>query len=100
MSLKLTSDHIHVAPIVEETTRGGIFLPESVRDEHNSGPKLFRVLAVGPGRLSRSGDRIPMECSPGDRILAHSYTDGPIGLEDGTKIIRQEQVVLVFPGGA
>ena len=98
MTLKPLADHLLVEPIVEETSRGGIFIPESIRSEFNSGPKLYRVLAVGPGRLLRDGvTRVPIECSPGDRVLCHSYDNGPMPLENGQKIIPENQVLLVIP---
>jgi len=95
--MKLLSDNILVEPIVEETSRGGIFIPESVRSEFNSGPKLFRVVAVGPGRRTKKGELLPMEVEIGDSVLVHSYTDGPVPFDDKHRLIRKEYVLLVFP---
>jgi chaperonin GroES len=49
----------------EAKTAGGIFLPESSVKELNEA----KVLAVGPGALSKDGARVPMGVSQGDRVL-------------------------------
>lgn len=49
----------------ETKTAGGIFLPESSVKELNEA----KVLAVGPGALSKDGQRVPMGVAQGDRVL-------------------------------
>jgi len=97
MHLKPLSDRIIVEPIVEEISRGGIVIPERARSEFDGTPKLFRVIAIGPGRTTRKGVLVPIECAPGDRVLCHSYEDGPQPIENGQKVIRAGQILLVFP---
>lgn len=46
-------------------TASGIFLPESSVKELNEG----RVLAVGPGALTKEGQRLAMGVQTGDRVL-------------------------------
>ncbi|KAI0971481.1 chaperonin 10-like protein [Xylaria arbuscula] len=59
-------DRVLVQRIKAETkTASGIFLPESSVKELNEG----RVLAVGPGALSKDGARVPMGVAQGDRVL-------------------------------
>lgn len=63
--LKLFSDHVLVKRIVETKTKGGLFLigpgdDPSVRGE---------VLAVGQGKYSAKGVRIPMTVKPGDKVM-------------------------------
>ena len=49
----------------EAKTAGGIFLPESSVKELNEA----KVLAVGPGALSKEGKRIAMSVGVGDKVL-------------------------------
>ncbi|KAI0395912.1 GroES-like protein [Xylariaceae sp. FL0594] len=49
----------------EAKTASGIFLPESSVKELNEA----KVLAVGPGALSKDGTRVPMGVQQGDRVL-------------------------------
>lgn len=87
-----------VRRVAPPTTRGGIYLPESARDDANTGgPKEFLVLAVGPGRMNAKGVRIPIECRPGDRVVCHSYTSGPVPVNDTDHIITEDQILAVIP---
>ncbi|KAI0484687.1 GroES-like protein [Xylariaceae sp. FL0804] len=59
-------DRVLVQRVKAETkTAGGIFLPESSVKELNEA----KVLAVGPGGLSKDGQRHPMGVKEGDRVL-------------------------------
>lgn len=92
MPLQLLRHNVLVRLLTQEKA-GSIHLPPSLQDEFNvGGPKLYRVLATGPGTVQQ-----PMECSPGDRVLVHSYTSGPAELPDGSAIINLDQVLAVFP---
>lgn len=77
---------------------GSIVMPESMKDALNTGGvKCFRVHAVGPGRLTRKGVRVPIECEPGDRVLCHSYTTGPTPLDNDRMVISAEMILAVIP---
>jgi chaperonin GroES len=57
-------DWILVQRFTEEEMAGRIILPES-----SSSPDFVaKVFAVGPGRLTDQGVRLPMSCKPGDII--------------------------------
>lgn len=86
-------DHIH-ARFVPVDRIGSIHLAQTAQN-NVAGYKLFDVLAVGPGRLTRKGVRIPVECTAGDRIVTLSYTTGPVELKDGTSLLTEDQVLMV-----
>lgn len=95
--MKLLSNHIHIQSIPAKQI-GLIQLPKDLNEDANhGGVKVFRVLAVGPGRRNRKGIRLPLECSPGDRVMCHSYFTGPCKLDDGTDIITDDQIIAVLP---
>lgn len=48
----------------------GIITPETYEPD----PILFRVLSVGPGRLLKNGQRVPLDIKPGDRVLSRYNT--------------------------
>jgi chaperonin GroES len=54
---------VRADPDAKETEAGIIMA--GMRDIHKKGT----VLAVGPGRISRKGVRLPMEVKPGERVL-------------------------------
>ena len=98
MSITPTSNHVLVARIVSEKI-GSIYLTARLQDDNNvGGYKVYRVLAVGPGRLTRKGVRVPVECEPGDRVICHSYTSGAVPLEGGRHLITDDQILAVLPG--
>ncbi|KAI6865868.1 hypothetical protein KC334_g19890 [Hortaea werneckii] len=49
----------------EAKTAGGLFLPETAVKELNEA----KVLAVGPGLVTKEGSRIPMSVHQGDKVL-------------------------------
>mmetsp|Transcript_75039 Transcript_75039/g.196820 ORF Transcript_75039/g.196820 Transcript_75039/m.196820 type:complete len:103 (-) Transcript_75039:139-447(-) len=53
----------------ETKTASGIFLPETAK----SAPNWAKVLAVGPGRLSKEGELIPMSVKVGDTVVVPQY---------------------------
>jgi chaperonin GroES len=63
-------ERVIVKPIEQEqTTRGGIVLPDTAKEK----PQEGEVVAVGPGRTSDDGKRISMELSKGDRVVYSKY---------------------------
>lgn len=59
-------DRVLVQRLKPETkTASGIFLPESTLKDINQAT----VLAVGPGALDRTGNKIPMSVNSGDKVL-------------------------------
>lgn len=90
-SLKPLDDRIVVEPMeAEETTAGGIVLPDSAKEK----PQRGKVLAVGPGRLLDSGERCPVSLSVGDHVLFAKYggTDIEVDGKD-VRILRESDVL-------
>jgi chaperonin GroES len=71
-------------------TRSGIVLPETAKEK----PQEGEVIAVGPGRLTEDGKRVPMEVAVGDRVLFAKYA-GTEFKEDGVEylIIRESDIL-------
>jgi chaperonin GroES len=84
-------ERVIVKPIEQEqTTRGGIVLPDTAKEK----PQEGEVVAVGPGRLSDDGKRISMELSKGDRVVyskfaGTEYKDG----EEEYLILRESDIL-------
>ena len=74
----------------EETTAGGIVLPDSARDK----PQTGRVLSVGSGRLLEDGSRAKPQVSEGDRVLFTSYAGTEVDVDDGKLLIMPESDIL------
>ena len=80
----------------EETTVGGIVLPDTAKEK----PQRGKVLAVGPGsRSETTGELIPMDVVVGDEIIFSKYggTEVKVGLED-LLILRETDVLAKVAG--
>lgn len=53
----------------EETTASGLVIPDSAKEK----PQEGEVIAVGPGRISDNGTRIPLDIKVGDRVIYSKY---------------------------
>lgn len=98
--MKLLGNRILVEPFIRNQI-GSIILPPTATDLNNTGgPKEWVVIAVGTGRVTKKGVTIPIDwCRPGDRVLCHSYTEGPqpFGNSDKQFTITESQVLAVIP---
>lgn len=86
MKFKPLSNHVLVEAVADEakTTKSGIVLPENVEKK-----KQVRgtVVAVGPGRLTEKGERLPLSVKVGDRVLfKEPWSDDHKFEEDGKKM--------------
>ena len=74
----------------EETTSGGIVLPDSAQDK----PARGKVVSVGEGRLLEDGSRGHMQVKAGDRVLFSSYAGETIKLGDDELLLMGEDQIL------
>lgn len=91
MKLKPLNDHIIIEPIKEEEkTKSGIYLPESSDREK---PQEGKVIAVGPGRLTEDGKRMPLNVKVGDKVIFTKYGPNEIKIKDAKSGKEQELLV-------
>ena len=55
--------------IAEQMTAAGIYIPDTAKEKPQEGV----VVAIGPGRLSDDGTRVPMEVEVGDIVIYSKY---------------------------
>lgn len=53
----------------ETTTASGLVIPDSAAEK----PQEAVVIAVGPGRLDDSGNRVPVDVKEGDTVVFSKY---------------------------
>ena len=93
VTLKPMADRLVVKPIErEEVTKGGIFLPDSAKEK----PQEGEVLAVGAGRLSEEGQRIPMDVKVGDIVIYSKYGGTELKSEGEEYMILRESDILAI----
>lgn len=74
----------------DETTAGGIIIPDSAKEK----PQQGDVISVGPGRNDDAGKRIAMQVAEGDRVLFSKYAGTEITLDGEEHLIITEDDVL------
>ncbi|WP_437223793.1 co-chaperone GroES [Planctomicrobium sp. SH661] len=91
MTLKPLDDRVVVEPLsAEETTAGGIVLPDSAKEK----PQRGTILAIGPGRLLDSGERSTPSVKVGDEVLFAKYGGTEIEVDGKEiKILRESDIL-------
>lgn len=93
INLKPLGDRVVVEPMEhEETTAGGIILPETAKEK----PQKGTVLAVGPGARDDDGKRIAMDVSVGDAVLFAKYAGTEFKVESKKLLILKETDLLAI----
>ena len=70
MTLKPLADRVVIKRLeAEETTKGGLILSGSAKEK----PQEGKVVAVGPGRIDDSGNRVPVDVAEGDVVIYSKY---------------------------
>jgi len=91
INIQPMADRVVVKPIErEEMTKGGILLPDTAKEK----PQEGEVLAVGQGRLSEDGKRIPMDVKVGDIVVYAKYGGTEIKVDDEELMILRESDIL------
>lgn len=84
-------DRILVEPLeAEDTTTGGIVLPDSAREK----PQRGKVKATGPGKLMDSGERGEMSVHVGDEVFYGKYAGTEVEIDGKDLVILRENDVL------
>ena len=85
------ADRIVVEPLEEtEEMRGGLYIPDTAKEK----PQQGTVIAVGPGRISDEGERIPVELEEGQRVLYGKYSGTEVTIDGQDLLIIKESDVL------
>ena len=70
ISIKPLEDRIVVKPAeAEQTTASGLVIPDTAKEK----PQEGKVVAVGPGRIDDSGNRVPVDVAEGDVVIYSKY---------------------------
>ena len=91
ISIRPLDDRVVVEPIeAEETTAGGIVLPDAAKER----PQRGTIVAVGPGKLLDSGNRGELSVSVGDEVIYGKYGGSDIEVDgDEVKILREADIL-------
>jgi chaperonin GroES len=89
--LQPLADRVLVKPIEkEEKTKSGIYLPDTAKEK----PQEGEIMAVGPGKMTDEGTRIPMDLKVGDRVIYAKYGGTEIKVDEVELMILRESDIL------
>ena len=91
LNLRPLDDRVVVEPNeAEETTAGGIVLPDSAKEA----PQRGTIVAVGPGKMLDSGNRGELSVTVGDTVIYGKYGGSNVEVDGREmKILRESDIL-------
>ncbi len=93
MKIRPLHDRILVELLEEkEVKKGRIINPNTAKEK----PQEARVIAVGNGKVTDEGKKIPLDVKAGDKILFGKYSGSEVKIDDKEYLILREEDVLAI----
>jgi chaperonin GroES len=93
MKVRPLHDRVIVKRIEEEeTTKGGIIIPDTAKEKPSEG----KVIAVGNGKLLDNGKLQPLEVKAGDKVLFGKYAGTDIKVDGEEHLIMREDDIIAI----
>ena len=91
VNLRPLDDRVVVTPLeAEEKTAGGILLPDTAKQK----PQRGTVVAVGPGKLLDSGERMAVSVHKNDEVIYGRYAGSDVQINRKEyKILREGDIL-------
>ena len=98
-SMKTTLRPLHDRVLVKRVEKqddkhGNIIIPDSAKEK----PQEGQVIAVGTGKVTEDGTKLPLAVKEGDRILFGKYSGSEVKLDGQEYLIMKEEDVLGILG--
>jgi chaperonin GroES len=91
--IRPVGDRVVVKPSAkEEVTRSGIVIPDTAKEK----PQVGTVVAVGSGKVTDKGDRLPMEVKEGDTVLFAKYGGTEYTMDGEDLLVLRESDILAI----
>ncbi len=95
LNLKPLADRVIIKPSeAQETTKGGIILPDTAKEKPIEGT----IVAVGPGKVADDGKLVKPEVTVGDKVLYGKYSGTEITAEGEEYLIMRESDIFAIVG--
>ena len=93
MKIRPLHDRLLVERLEEkEVKKGGIIIPDTAKEK----PQEAKVIAVGNGKVTDEGKKIPLDVKAGDKILFGKYSGSEVKLDDKEYLIMREDDALAI----
>ncbi len=93
MKIRPLHDRVIIKRIEEEeTTKGGIIIPDTAKEKPSEG----KVVAVGNGKSLENGEVKALEVKKGDKVLFGKYAGTEIKIEGVEHLIMREDDIIAI----
>ena len=93
--LRPLHDRVLVRRLEEQDDKhGSIIIPDTAKEK----PQEGQVIAIGTGRVTEDGKKLPLVLKEGDRILFGKYSGSEVRLDGQEYLIMKEEDVLGIVG--
>jgi chaperonin GroES len=93
MKIRPLHDRLLVERLEEkEVKKGGIIIPDTAKEK----PQEAKVIAVGNGKVTDEGKKIPLDVKAGDKILFGKYSGSEVKIDNKEYLIMREEDVLAI----
>lgn len=91
--LKPLGNRVVIKPLEEDeqVSAGGIYIPDTAKEKPQDG----EVVAVGPGKLTDDGNRVPLEVKVGDTVVYSKYAGTEYRQGDVEYLVLREDDILL-----
>jgi chaperonin GroES len=76
----------------QDTKKGRIIIPDTAKEK----PQEGKVIAVGTGKVTEDGKKIPLDVKAHDRILFGKYSGSEVKVDEEEYLIMREEDVLAI----
>lgn len=91
MNLRPLSDRVVVRRVDSDSvTKGGIVIPDAATEK----PETGTVLAVGPGKRTKSNELIAPDVAVNDRVMFGKYAGQTVKVNGEELLILKEEEIL------
>ena len=90
-TLRPLHDRILVKRLAEgDEKHGSIIIPDSAKEK----PQEGKAIAVGTGKVTEDGKKLPLAVKAGDRILFGKYSGSEVTIDGTEYLIMKEEDIL------
>lgn len=91
MKIRPLGDRILVKPLeAKEQKKSGIIIPDTAKEK----PQEGEVIAVGTGKITDDGKKIPVDIKVGDKILFGKYSGTEVKIDEQEYLIMHQDDVF------
>jgi chaperonin GroES len=94
-TLRPLHDRVLIKRLEEgDEKHGSIIIPDTAKEK----PQEGKVIAVGTGKVTEEGKKLPLDVKAGDRILFGKYSGSEVKINGEEYLIMKEEDVLGILG--